>query len=62
MDIDKDGLITEADVLTCIKNLTNAAFFRDGGSALTKSTFNSVTKFFPSQNNMTKDKALAVCK
>jgi Ca2+-binding EF-hand superfamily protein len=34
VDIDKDGFITEADVVTCIKNLNNAAFFRNGGSAL----------------------------
>jgi hypothetical protein len=62
MDIDKDGLITEADVLTCIKNLTNASFFKMGGAALSKSTFNAASKFFPSQSRMSKEKALAVCK
>ena len=62
MDVDKDGLITEADLLTCIKNLTNAAFFRDGGAALASSTFNSSSKFFPSHSRMSKEKALGVCK
>ena len=62
MDVDKDGLITEADLLTCVKNLTNAAFFRDGGAALASSTFNSSSKFFPSHSRMSKEKALGVCK
>ena len=47
LDVDKDGFITEADIETCVKNLTNAAFFRDGGAALTQSTFNSRSKIYP---------------
>jgi len=31
LDVDKDGLITEADLLTCIKNLNNAAFYKNSG-------------------------------
>jgi hypothetical protein len=34
IDIDKDGFVTEADVTTCIKNLNNAAFYKNGGQAL----------------------------
>lgn len=48
IDIDKDGFITEADVTTCIKNLNNAAFYKNGGQALKSSTFNAQTKFYPS--------------
>lgn len=47
IDIDKDGFVTEADIETCVKNLTNMAFFRNGGAALTKSTFNSQVKIYP---------------
>ena len=47
IDVDKDGFITEADIETCVKNLTNMAFFKDGGAALTQSTFNSTVKIFP---------------
>jgi Ca2+-binding EF-hand superfamily protein len=31
IDIDKDGFVSEADVTTCIKNLNNAAFYKNGG-------------------------------
>jgi Ca2+-binding EF-hand superfamily protein len=62
LDIDKDGFISEADLLTCIKNLNNAAFYRNSGEALKNSTFNAATKFFPSQSKMSKEKALEVCK
>lgn len=41
LDVDKDGLITEADILTCIKNLNNAAFYKNSGQALASSTFNA---------------------
>jgi len=47
IDVDKDGFVTEADIETCVKNLPNMAFFRNGGAALAQSTFNSVTKTFP---------------
>ena len=64
LDVDKDGFVTEADIETCIKNLPNMAFFRNGGQALTASTFNSRTKIFPQNSGakMTKEKAAAVCK
>jgi Ca2+-binding EF-hand superfamily protein len=35
IDVDKDGFITEADIETCVKNLSNMAFFKNGGAALT---------------------------
>ena len=47
LDVDKDSQITEADITTCIKNLNNAAFWRNGGLALSRSTFNTSTKFYP---------------
>lgn len=47
IDIDKDGFITEADIDTCVKNLPNLAFFKNGGAALTQSTFNSTAKIYP---------------
>ena len=47
IDVDKDGFVTEADMETCIKNLSNSAFFRNGGGALTPSMFNSSSKTFP---------------
>ena len=64
MDVDKDGFVTEADIETCIKNLSNMAFFRNGGAALTASTFNSRVKTFPQNSGakLTKEKAAAVCK
>ena len=62
LDVDKDGYVTEQDVLTCIKNLNNAAFFRNDGQALAGSTFNTGTKFFPGSNRMSREKALEVCK
>jgi len=62
MDVDKDSFITEADINTCIKNLNNAAFFKQGGEALTKSTFNSDNKFFPVASRMSREKAIEVCK
>jgi len=62
MDVDKDGYVTEQDILTCIKNLQNATFFKNDGQALAGSTFNSSNKFFPGTNRMSRDKALEVCK
>ena len=62
LDVDKDGFVTEADIETCIKNLQNVAFFRNGGAALAHSTFNSRTKTFPQGSKLSKEKALAVCK
>ena len=47
LDVDKDGFVTEHDIETCIKNLPNMAFFRNGGAALASSTFNSQSKIFP---------------
>mmetsp|Transcript_34388 Transcript_34388/g.45268 ORF Transcript_34388/g.45268 Transcript_34388/m.45268 type:complete len:153 (-) Transcript_34388:2177-2635(-) len=62
IDVDKDGFVTEHDIETCIKNLPNMAFFRNGGAALTASTFNSQAKIFPQNCRLTNEKALAVCK
>jgi len=62
IDVDKDGFVTEADIETCVKNLPNMAFFRNGGQALQQSTFNAGTKIFPQGCRLTHEKALAVCK
>ena len=62
LDVDKDGYVTEHDIETCIKNLPNMAFFRNGGAALATSTFNSNAKIFPQGVRLTNEKALAVCK
>ena len=62
LDVDKDGFVTEHDIETCIKNLPNMAFFRNGGAALASSTFNSKSKIFPQNCRLTKEKALAICK
>jgi Ca2+-binding EF-hand superfamily protein len=62
LDVDKDGFISEADLVTCIKNLNNAQFYKNGGQALASSTFNTKTKFYPSHSKISKDKALEVCK
>jgi hypothetical protein len=34
MDIDKDGFITEIDLITCFNNLNSDAFFKNNGEAL----------------------------
>lgn len=62
IDIDKDGFITEADIETCIKNLPNLAFFKNGGAALTQSTFNSTAKIYPQESKLTNEKAISICK
>ena len=62
IDVDKDGYITEHDIETCVKNLPNMAFFRDGGAALVTSTFNSRAKIFPQGSRLSNERALAICK
>lgn len=62
IDVDKDGYVTEYDIETCVKNLHNMAFFRDGGAALTTSTFNSRAKIYPQGCRLSNEKALAICK
>ena len=56
--------MTEADIETCVKNLPNMAFFRNGGAALAASTFNSRAKIFPQNSGakLGREKAAAVCK
>ena len=61
MDVDKDNSISAEDIITCIKNLNNAAFFRDQGAVLTQSTFNTAAKFFPTSSKMSREKTLEVC-
>ena len=56
IDIDKDGYISEPDLSSCIKNLSNTAFFRNNGEALIKSTFNAATKAYPKSSRLSKDK------
>ena len=62
IDVDKDGFVSETDIITCIKNLSNTAFWRNNGAALAKSTFNTQIKHFPQSSTLTKDKALEVIK
>ena len=62
LDIDKDGFITEADIETCIRNLPNMAFFKNGGQAVAQSTFNSTTKMYPQASRLSKEKAAALVK
>jgi Ca2+-binding EF-hand superfamily protein len=56
IDIDKDGYISEPDLGSCIKNLSNTAFFRNNGEALIKSTFNASTKAYPKASRVSKAK------
>lgn len=42
LDVDKDSRITEADINTCIANLNNLSFYRNGGAVLAHTTFNTV--------------------
>ena len=60
MDVDKDGFVSAADIDTCIKNLPNSAFWKNGGAALTQSTFNTSTKFFPVNAHLSSEKIIQV--
>jgi len=57
IDIDKDGFITDPDLSTCVKNLNNSAFWRKGGEALTRSSFNQQAKPYPKTYRLGADKA-----
>ena len=60
IDVNKDGYISEADINTCIKNLTNSTFWRNGGVAMSKSLFNTNIKNFPVKSHLTNEKILEV--
>lgn len=62
MDIDKDGLISEIDLQTCLANLNSNTFFKNSGEALAKSAFQSAKKFFPSSasEKLSMERALEV--
>ena len=62
MDIDKDGMITEIDLKTCIDNLNTDAFFKNSGEALATSTFTSAKKFYPTQDKMSEERAFEIAK
>ena len=62
IDVDKDGFVSAIDLDTCLKNLNNAAFFKNCGEALRTSAFSSHTKFFPSQNPISNDRAAELSK
>jgi Ca2+-binding EF-hand superfamily protein len=47
MDIDKDGLVSEIDLQTCLSHLNSDSFFRNNGEALTNAGFSSSIKFYP---------------
>ena len=34
IDVDKDGYVSENDIQTCIRNLNNSAFWKNGGESL----------------------------
>ena len=60
IDVDKDGFVSAADIDACLKNLHNSAFWKNGGAALTKSTFNTSNKFYPVNSSMPKEKIIQV--
>jgi Ca2+-binding EF-hand superfamily protein len=63
MDIDKDGIISEVDLHTCISHLNSDAFFKNSGEALASSAFASVKKFFPSSlNSLSEEKSADVAR
>lgn len=62
LDVDKDGIISETDVDTCVKNLGNAQFWKDNGASLAHAQFGTLTKFFPQNKRMPRDKAVEVVK
>jgi len=47
IDINKDSYITAPDLETCIKNLNNAAFWRNNGEAVATSSFTNKVYAFP---------------
>lgn len=51
IDVDKDGIVGEQDIKTCLRNINSSAFFDNDGLALTSSQFNSEHKFFPTKMN-----------
>ena len=51
MDIDKDGVVSEIDLQTCLSHLNSDTFFRNNGEALTNSGFASSVKFYPGASN-----------
>lgn len=62
MDIDKDGLITEIDLKTCIDNLNSDAFYKNSGEALATTTFSAAKKFYPTQDQMSEERAIEIAK
>jgi len=47
IDINKDSYITAPDLETCIRNLNNAAFWRNNGEAVATSSFTNKVSAFP---------------
>jgi hypothetical protein len=62
IDIDKDGIISEIDLQTCMKNLNNPSFFKNSGEALAVSSFSSQKKFYPTNENMPPERAFEIAK
>lgn len=62
MDVDKDGLVSEIDLQTCLKNLNSDTFFKNSGEALTRSGFSSAKKFFPTTEKLSEERAAEVAK
>lgn len=60
IDIDKDSYITGPDLETCIRNLNNAAFWRNNGEAVATTTFNNKVSAFPKRSTLNNEKAKAV--
>lgn len=62
IDIDKDGMVSEDDLNTCLDHLNSEAFFRQSGQALTHSSFNTKQKFYPNRCNITAERAAELAK
>lgn len=56
IDINKDSYITGPDLETCIRNLNNAAFWRNNGEAVATSSFTNRVSAYPKANTLTTEK------
>lgn len=63
MDVDKDGLISEIDLETCLNNLNLDTFYKNSGEALQGTAFSSAKKFFPSAAKaLSEERAMDIAK
>ena len=50
MDIDKDGMISQEDLQTCLLNINSDQFYKNGGQNLKQPQFNAAKKFYQMAN------------